>query len=109
LFFTKTSRGPDYAVAVIQQERSRVLVCMHDGKDSLLGAVGSREPFSDMSNDDYMSSNWRVCSKSDVVALRKYYPSVPEPANQAICFLWEDGEAIIYWDGSQIRWKSLEP
>jgi hypothetical protein len=62
-----------------------------------------------MKNDNYMSSDWRVCSKKDLAELRKYYKDVPDPTNQAICLVWEDAEALIYWDGKQFRWKSLWP
>jgi hypothetical protein len=82
---------------------------MHDGKSMVLGPKGANPPFSDMDDDDYMSSDWRVCTKRDVVAMKKYYRDVPEPVNQAICLTWEDGAAIIYWDGSRFCWKSFEP
>jgi hypothetical protein len=62
-----------------------------------------------MEDDHYLSSKWRVCKKKDVIALRKYYPGVPEPANECICLLWEDGEALIYSDGHEFLWKSLIP
>ncbi len=102
---------PDFVVAVREHESqlNRALVCMHDGNDLLLGAGAEKRPFSDMKNDNYMSSKWRVCTKKEVAALGQYYQGVPDPPNESVCLLWEDGEAVIYWDGEQFRWKSLEP
>lgn len=110
LFFTRGPK-PDYAVVVKEKgsDRNRVLVCTHDGKQIILGSKSDKRPFSDMVNDEYLSSNWRVCSKRDVRALRKYYSDVPAPANEALCLLWEDGEGLIYSDGHRFLWKSLKP
>jgi hypothetical protein len=110
VFFTESYK-PDYIIAVRERGSSlnRALVCMHDGKAFVLGAKANERPFSDMKNDNYMSSRWRVCGKKDVADLRKYYQGVPEPANDAVCLLWEDAEALIYSDGHNLRWKSLEP
>jgi len=106
-----TSGLPDYVVAVKERESklNRALVCMHDGKDVLLGAATDKQPFSDMKNDNYMSSRWRVCTTKQVAALREYYKDVPDPVNESVCLLWEDAEAVIYWNGRQFRWKSLVP
>jgi hypothetical protein len=111
VFFSDSMKTPDYVVVVRERQSSynRALVCMHDGKDVLLGGSTKKEPFSDMKNDNYMSSNWRVCTKADVAKLRQYYSDVPEPANQAICLTWEDAEGLIYWDGRRFCWKSLWP
>jgi hypothetical protein len=106
-----TSGQTDYIVAVKEHESklNRALVCRHDDKDVLLGAATEKQPFSDMKGDNYMSSRWRVCTKKQVAAMREYYQGVPEPLNESVCLLWEDAEALIYWDGQCFRWKSLEP
>lgn len=110
LFFT-TAENPDYVVAVRERHSNynRALVCMYDGKDVVLGARTGTRPFSDMKNDNYMSSDWRVCTRNDVAGLRQYYKDVPEPVNQAVCLTWEDAEGLVYWDGKRFRWKSLWP
>jgi hypothetical protein len=110
VFFTREPE-PDYAVVVKQQgsDLNRVLVCMHDGRQVILGSKSDQQPFSDMPNDNYLSSNWRVCSKKSVRVLRRYYSGVPDPDNESICLLWEDGEALIYLDAGKFRWKSLTP
>jgi hypothetical protein len=110
ILFTMSEKR-DYVVVVRERQfgDNRLLVCMHDGKDIVLGGKGEKQPFSDMRNDNYMSSNWRVCTKKDVTELGQYYKDVPKPINQAICLTWEDAEALIYWDGEQFRWKSFWP
>ncbi len=108
--FTKTGKRY-YVVAVREQASgmSRAQVCGPDGKGILLGSRNGNAPFSDFKNYNYMSSEWRVCTKKEVLGMRRYYKEVPEPANEAVCLLWEDGEAIIYYDGKQFRWKSFAP
>lgn len=108
--FTKTGK-PYYVVAVREQasDMVRALVCAPDGKGIVLGSREGGAPFSDMKYDNYMSSMWRVSTKKEVLEMRRYYKGVPEPANEAVCLLWEDGEAIIYYDGMQFQWKSFAP
>jgi len=110
LHFTAAGK-PDYVVAVREPEsdRYRALVCMYNGQDFVLGARAGKQPFSDMKDDNYMSSSWRVCAKKEVAEFRQYYKDVPEPVNEAVCLVWEDAEALIYWDGKQLRWKSFWP
>jgi hypothetical protein len=106
VLFTRSKKS-DFIIAVKDGPVNRALVCTRDGKATLLGT--KERPFSTMPNDSYMSSDWRVCKKRDVQAMKKYYSDVPDPANEAICLLWEDGEALIYSDGQTFRWKSFEP
>jgi hypothetical protein len=108
VFFT-LSTDLEYVIAVREGNHSRTLVCTSAGKATVLGSSLSQHPFSTMPGDDYMSSSWRVCKKKEVYDFRKYYPDVPTPANEAVCFLWEDGEALIYSDGRQLHWKSFKP
>jgi hypothetical protein len=110
VFFTKGS-NPDYAVVVRERgsELNRVLVCLHSGDQIILGSRSDQQPFSDVADDNYVSSKWRVCSKKAVSALRKSYSDVPDPANESICMEWEDGEGLIYWDGRKFLWKGLTP
>jgi hypothetical protein len=106
VFFTP-SKAAAYVIAVKDGTVNRALVCASDGKATLLGT--KQYPFSTMTDDNYMSSKWRVCKKAEVKAMKKYYAGVPDPANESICFLWEDGEALIYSDGQTLRWKSFAP
>lgn len=106
----KDEKRVDFAVAVIDARsgRSRMLVCTPGSVGVELGGNAQKQ-FSDMDGDDYMSSRWHVCSKKQVLSLRTYYKDVPEPANEAVCLVWEDGQAIVYWDGQQFRFKGFSP
>jgi hypothetical protein len=106
-FVSKRARA--YAIAVLENasHKPRVLICS-GSHEVLLGRVGD-PPFSDMDDDNYMSSRWRVCTRKAVLGMRRYYPDIPIPEQDAICFTWEDGEGLIYWDGLRFRWKSLVP
>jgi len=96
------------SVLVRKSAQTHALVCSPDGTGVLLGAAGE-PPFSDMYNDNYMSDKWRVCTLKDILEMRKLGYDVPEPENEAVLLTWEDGGALIYWDGKRFRWKSLEP
>jgi hypothetical protein len=100
----------DYAVAVLEKATgsARILVCTGDGKEILLGEAGKPQ-FSDMEGDNYMSSTWRICSRSAVRTMQKYYKDVPITRSDSLCLTWEDGEALIYWDADRFRWKSFNP
>lgn len=107
--FLERGRGT-LIVAVVYREvaKSRVLVCPAEGTSLILGEPAGPK-FSDMDGDDYMASRWRVCSKEQVVALKKFYKDVPTPENEAVCLTWEDGEALIYSSRGRYMWKSLTP
>jgi hypothetical protein len=110
VFFTGAKKA-DYVIVVKEEgsELNRALVCTPGGKATILGSKSASRPFSTMESDDYMSSKWRVCKKKEVEAMKKYYSDVPDPANESICLLWEDGEGLIYSNGRSLLWKSLEP
>lgn len=103
-------RPPDYLVAVVYSKThaSRALLCRSDGSTQVLGVPGA-EPFSDMYNDDYMSSEWRVCPKTELQHMTKSYRGVPPTDNQAVCLTWEDAESLIYERGGRMLWKNLTP
>lgn len=104
----------DYAVAVRgrRTKRNGVLVCAGNGKAFVLGADQPlRPPFSDMTNDNFCSSNWAVYSKAEVQSLKKFAGGgVPViPANligESLAMIWEDGIALIYWNGREFKWAS---
>lgn len=100
----------DFLVAVLYRGKraSRALLCRADGSSLILGVPGS-QPFSDMYNDDYMSSEWRRCTRSELQRMAKYYRGVPTPDNESVCFTWEDGESVIYQHRGRILWKDLRP
>jgi hypothetical protein len=101
---------PDFVVAVLvrRTHSTHALVCGQDGTGVLLGAAGE-QPFSDMADDNYMSDEWSVCTRKHLRKMRKFYTDVPDPENEGVLLTWEDGQALIYWDGKQFRWKSLKP
>ena len=87
---------------------SRILMCPVASPSVILGARDGLK-FSDMDGDDYMATKWRVCGRTEVLSMEKFYKEVPMPENQSVCLTWEDGEAVIYWDQGQYKWKSLSP
>jgi hypothetical protein len=91
-----------------EKHASRALVCRADGSSQVLGVPGS-QPFSDMYNDDYMSSEWRRCTRSEVLRMARNYRGVPAPENESVCLTWEDGEFLIYERGGRLLWKNLSP
>ena len=88
--------------------KSRVLICPADGTSVILGEPAGPK-FSDMDGDNYMASKWRVCSRAEVLSMKKFYKGVPIPENESVCLTWEDGEALIYWNQGRYMWKSLAP
>ena len=96
------------AVTYREQQASRALLCRADGSSQILGVPGSK-PFSDMYKDDYMSSEWRRCTRSELQRMTRSYRGVPAAENEAVCMTWEDGESLIYERGGRILWKNLSP
>ncbi len=101
---------PEYVIAVHESSgrgRALAMVCGKAGSVVLGGSPGN--PFSDMPDDAYMSTRWRVCREPQIAELRKYYSNVPDVKLEGVCLTWEDGEALIYWDGTAFRFKSFNP
>jgi hypothetical protein len=67
-----------------------------------------RPPFSDMPADNFVAPNWVVFSKAEIADLKRFVSDVPHPvpktAGEAVAMVWEDGIALIYWNGRQFRW-----
>lgn len=67
-----------------------------------------RPPFSDMPNDNFVAPKWEVLSKADLTDLKRFQSNVPAPvpktAGEAVAMIWEDGIALIYWNGSRFLW-----
>lgn len=103
----------DYAVAVRgrKTKRNGVLVCAGNRKAFVLGADQPLQPpFSDMPGDNFVAPNWSVYSKVETEALRAFTSNVPViPAKlygETLAMIWEDGIALIYWDGRAFRWAA---
>jgi hypothetical protein len=106
--------NPDYAVAVrgIKTKRLGVLICNGNKRGFLLGADNPiTPPFSDMPNDYFFAPNWEVFSRSETLALAKYKDAVPHPLpvirGETIAMIWEDGIALVYWDGQRFKWAGV--
>jgi len=107
--FSANSRVTLVLPVVYRKEaKSRVLVCPAGGPSVILGEPAGAK-FSDMDGDDYMASKWGVCSRAEVLSMKKFYKDVPMPDNESLCLTWEDGEALIYWSQGHYMWKSLSP
>ena len=101
----------DYAVAVRGKRTKRlgVLFCGGNGHIYLLGADNpTAPPFSDMPNDLFFAPNWAAYSRIETQALAKFTSAVPRPlpkiTGETIAMVFEDGIALIYWDGRRFRW-----
>jgi hypothetical protein len=104
-------RISDYAVAVRgpRTKRNGVLICSGNGRVFLLGADQPlAPPFSDMPNDNFVGPNWEVLSVAETRELGRWTVNVPHPLPkilaETIAFVWEDGIALIYWNGQRFKW-----
>ena len=102
---------PDYAVAVHGKRTKRlgVLICSGDGQVFWVGAgMPKSPPFSDMPGDNFFAPNWVVYSRSETLELGQYSADVPHTLpkvrGETIGMIWEDGIALIYWDGQRYKW-----
>jgi hypothetical protein len=105
----------DYAVAVRGRKTKRrgVLIC--DAKDRvfILGADSpTAPPFSDVEGDEFFAPNWAMLSRPEAETLSKEFGGVPHPfpklLGEAIAMTWENGVALIYWDGNRYRWAGFK-
>ena len=100
----------DYALQVRAHAKigAGLLVCMGNGTVILLGSAIGEPTFSDMERDAYLGVNWAVYTKKQVDELRAYRSNVPVPVptvkGESIAMIWEDGIALVYWDGKRFRW-----
>jgi hypothetical protein len=84
---------------------------MANGTGFVVGADQPKTPaFSNMPGDNFVAPNWEVLSKADQNELRRFTSNVPHPmphdTGDAIGLIWEDGIAVIYWDGNHFRWSA---
>jgi hypothetical protein len=107
---------PDYAVSVRgpRSKTSGILFCMAKGTRLLIGADQPKTAsFLREARDNFMAPNWEVLSKSDQAELSRFTSKVPHPmpkaAGDAVGLIWEDGIAVIYWDGKRFRWSGPRP
>jgi hypothetical protein len=88
--------------------RNGVLICTAR-QTTVLGADQPLQPpFSNMPNDNFVSSNWEMFSKNDVADVHKSLNGrqvqVAFPIGDSIAMIWEDAICLIYSDGSRYRW-----
>jgi hypothetical protein len=103
----------DYAVAVRgpKTKRNGVLFCLANARAYLVGADQPLQPpFSNMPDDNFVAPRWEVFSQSAVAGLSKFRSNVPNPlphtAAEAVAMIWEDGIALIYWNGKRFCWAA---
>ena len=108
--FSSQSRA-DIVVAVTERASRKpgLLICTRERDDVVLinGAATNLKEEPEVKFE--LSSKWNICSKSAVAAMRQYYSGVPSPINESVCFLWEDGEAVLYRGAKGFGWKALSP
>ena len=107
---------PDYAFLVRSENGGKgLLICTAKFSVFLLGSgISGGNPFSDMPNDVFFAPNWMVYTKEQVAELEDMggvnapWP-VPQIKGEAIAMIWEDGIALIYWDGKDFKWAGVDP
>lgn len=99
----------DYVVSVTGRKsgHSGVLFCLGRGSVILLGVDNTLPPFSDMPGDNFISPQWEVVTRRDVLSFRRSNKIVPVPKGEVVLMIWEDGMHYIYWDGARFRWSPL--
>jgi hypothetical protein len=98
---------PDYVVEIKGQRTGRngVLICTAKQESFVLGADNQGDhPFSDMPHDNFVAPDWDVVSREELVRWHQHHPDLPTPEGEGIAMIWEDGIAVIYWDGKAFRW-----
>ena len=99
---------PDYALSVRSKKGTGVLACAGNSSLFLLGSGIGGSRFSDMPQDNFIAPQWAVYTKADVSGLKRYRSNVPRPVPsvkaESIAMIWEDGIALVYWDGTQFKW-----
>lgn len=102
---------PDYAVSIkgVKTGRNGVLICVGTGRAEILGADNPiQPPFSDMPDDNFVAPYWMIYTKEETTGLGQYEigrpREIPVPKGETIAMIWEDGIALIYWDGTRFRW-----
>jgi hypothetical protein len=103
-------RKPDYALEVeLKSKGTGVLICAGNGSIYLLGAGIGGMKFSDLPDDSFLATYWKVYTEQDITELAAWTHNVPHPVpsikgREAIAMIWEDGISLIYWDGIKFRW-----
>jgi hypothetical protein len=103
----------DLALVVrsVEGDKKGILICAGSRKPLLLGITGDRQ-FSDMPHDRFIAPNWEVLTRTEVKRLGQFKANVPNPVpsprGESIAMIWEDGIALIYWDGHQFRWAGVK-
>jgi len=106
----------DYAVQVRSDKGGMgVIICTAKLSVFLLGSgISGGKPFSDNERDVFLAPNWMVYTKEQVAELEDMrginapWP-VPKITGEAIAMIWEDGIALIYWDGKEFKWAGIDP
>ena len=100
----------DYAVAVRARRTQKlgVAICLSTGEVALLGA-GYGVRFSDMPDDNFISSDWMIVSGSELVnRFRALGLPLPRLASglEGILMPWEDGFGLIVRTNGLFKWYS---
>ncbi len=98
----------DYAVLVrsVSEKKKRGLLICKDSKEPFLYGVVSKSkiPFSDMLNDNFVTSDWEILSKEETKTVTKDSNGTKvgnEAKGESIGFIFEGGGFFIYWNGKK--------
>jgi hypothetical protein len=100
----------DYVVQMKSKKLGGIglVICRGAGVITVLGKGIGGQTFSDMPEDRFLASIWKVYTKRDISLLSGdepgVHPPVPSGSAVAIAMIWEDGIGLVYWDGTKFRW-----
>jgi hypothetical protein len=96
----------------LQTRRNGIVICTARGISVFGADQPSFPPFSDMANDNFVSSQWEVMSKEEAHDVRKSVDGrrvqIAFPRGDSIAMVWEDAICLIYWDGGRYKWACGE-
>lgn len=99
---------PDYAIAIQGKvtKRNGVLICFDTGRAVILGADNPKNPpFSDMPDDNFVSPDWEVYTRTESYDLLGHSGNQRKLIKgETVAMVWEDGICLIYWDGRKFNW-----
>jgi len=100
----------DLAILVhsVQEKNSRgLLICKDSEIPFLFGKVSkSKEPFSDIDGDNFVTNDWEVLSKGDTGLVTKNSDGGKvgnDTKGESVGFFLEGGSFFVYWDGKKFK------
>jgi hypothetical protein len=84
-----------------------ILICRSNKEAFLYGSIAkSAIQFSDMSNDNFVTSRWEVLTHEETKAVKRDDTGQPighDAKGESILFVFEGGGFVVYWDGKNFK------